>query len=236
MPLPTPPRRAPFIVIEGLDRSGKTTQTSKLHARLQRNGVEASLMKFPDRTTAIGKMIDSYLRSASELDDHAIHLLFSANRWELAPTIEKLLNAGTPVVCDRYAFSGIAFSASKVGPDGEPLLPFEWCRSPDVGLPAPDIVLFFDITPEKAKERGGYGEERYEKEEMQLRVRKFFHRIGEEMVEEDEKAAGSRDEIVRWVSIDAGREIEEVEQEVWSLVDPLVKEGVKGPVRKLWSS
>ena len=37
-----------------------------------------------DRTTPIGQMIDAYLRSTSELDDHSIHLLFSANRWELA--------------------------------------------------------------------------------------------------------------------------------------------------------
>jgi dTMP kinase len=35
-----------------------------------------------DRTTTIGKMIDAYLRSAEDLDDHVIHLLFSANRWE----------------------------------------------------------------------------------------------------------------------------------------------------------
>jgi dTMP kinase len=108
-------KRAPFIVIEGLDRSGKTTQTSKLHSRLTENGVDATLVKFPgtsspifhglsfttfmfyiDRTTAIGKMIDSYLRSTSELDDHAIHLLFSANRWELAcvsPTSQHMIDA-----------------------------------------------------------------------------------------------------------------------------------------------
>ena len=42
------------------------------------------LVLHPDRTTPIGKMIDSYLRSQSDLDDRAIHLLFSANRWELA--------------------------------------------------------------------------------------------------------------------------------------------------------
>jgi len=40
-------RRAPFIVIEGLDRSGKTTQTSQLYARLKEAGTEASLIKFP---------------------------------------------------------------------------------------------------------------------------------------------------------------------------------------------
>ena len=37
-----------------------------------------------DRTTPIGKMIDSYLQSKTEMDDHSIHLLFSANRWEKA--------------------------------------------------------------------------------------------------------------------------------------------------------
>ncbi|PPQ69374.1 hypothetical protein CVT26_002529 [Gymnopilus dilepis] len=229
---PTSSRRAPFIVIEGLDRSGKTTQTSKLAQRLEGSGVDTKLVKFPDRTTPIGKMIDSYLRSASDLDDHAVHLLFSANRWELAPTIERLLTAGTTVICDRYAFSGIAFSASKVDAEGAPLLPFEWCRSPDVGLPAPDLVLFFDITPEKAKERGGYGEERYEKEEMQLRVRKAFHRIAEEMGEDEKVGRGA----TRWVTVDAGRGMDEVERDVWTLVEPLVRGGVTGPVAKLWTT
>ncbi|KAF8883332.1 thymidylate kinase-domain-containing protein [Gymnopilus junonius] len=175
-------------------------------------------------------MIDSYLRSASDLDDHAVHLLFSANRWELATTIEKLLTAGTTVICDRYAFSGIAFSASKVNSSGEPLIPFEWCRNPDVGLPAPDLVLFFDITPEKAKERGGYGEERYEKEEMQSRVRQSFHRIGEEMVEDQKSGKGA----TKWITIDAGRDINDVEKNVWMCVEPLVKVDIEGPVKKLW--
>lgn len=88
--------RGALIVLEGLDRSGKSTQVDRLVARLNAEGHKARLHKFPgtspatallseltvDRTTAIGKMIDAYLRSAAELDDHAIHLLFSANRWE----------------------------------------------------------------------------------------------------------------------------------------------------------
>ena len=85
--------RGAFIVLEGLDRSGKTTQTAKLVEKIERLGKPCKLVKFPgtlflewklsvDRTTAIGKMIDAYLRSAEELDDRVIHLLFSANRWE----------------------------------------------------------------------------------------------------------------------------------------------------------
>ena len=90
-------RRGLFIVVEGLDRAGKSTQVERLVSRLQSDGAQpsssspqdgqaqaAKVYKFPDRTTPIGKMIDAYLRSESEIDDHAIHLLFSANRWELA--------------------------------------------------------------------------------------------------------------------------------------------------------
>ena len=49
---------------------------------LQAAGVAAELWRFPDRTTAIGKMINSYLTSQADIDDAAVHLLFSANRWE----------------------------------------------------------------------------------------------------------------------------------------------------------
>ncbi|KDQ19063.1 hypothetical protein BOTBODRAFT_83164, partial [Botryobasidium botryosum FD-172 SS1] len=163
--------RGAFIVIEGLDRSGKSTQAALLLARLQTHG-PAKLIKFPDRTTPIGKLIDAYLRAETELDDRAIHLLFSANRWELASSIEADLRAGTTVLCDRYAFSGIAFSAAKLGPtEPTPLLPYEWCAAPDTHLPVPDLTLFFDIPPALAEARGGYGAERYERAEMQARVR-----------------------------------------------------------------
>ena len=94
----TTQQRGLFIVLEGLDRCGKSTQVDRLVAHLNSNGRQARLQKFPgksfdfatsyakpaDRTTAIGKMIDAYLQSKSELDDRAIHLLFSANRWECA--------------------------------------------------------------------------------------------------------------------------------------------------------
>ncbi|KAJ7675455.1 thymidylate kinase [Mycena rosella] len=207
--------RGAFIAIEGLDRSGKTTQVATLQARLESEGIPVKLFKFPDRTTAIGIMIDSYLRSQSELDDRAIHLLFSANRWELAGAIEQLLAEGTTVVCDRYAFSGVAFSTAKG-------LSFEWCRSPEVSLPAPDVTLFLDISPEKARERGGYGDERYEKEEMQRKVRDVFRQISTEFDE------------ARWVTLDAGRRREDVAADVWNCVQPFTS-GLASPLQRLWN-
>ncbi|OAR02000.1 hypothetical protein LLEC1_05916, partial [Akanthomyces lecanii] len=112
----TKPQRGAFIVLEGLDRSGKTTQVKLLGQKLAEQGRLVKLMRFPDRTTQIGQMIDSYLKSAVRMDDHAIHLLFSANRWEAAEGINTLLESGTTIVCDRYAHSGMVYSAAKGSP------------------------------------------------------------------------------------------------------------------------
>ena len=69
-------------MFEGADRAGKSTQCQMLVDHRAAQGVAVERWCFPDRTTAIGKMINSYLTSQSEIDDAAVHLLFSANRWE----------------------------------------------------------------------------------------------------------------------------------------------------------
>ena len=79
--------------------------------------------------------------------------LFSANRWEAAPTLAETLSNGETIICDRYAYSGVAFTAAK---QVEPPLTIEWCQSPDRGLPAPDVVIFLDLSQEEAEQRGGY--------------------------------------------------------------------------------
>lgn len=72
--------RGAFILFEGVDRCGKTTQCGKLVEALQARGVPAELWNFPDRKTSIGGLIDSYLKGTTDADDAAIHLLFSVNR------------------------------------------------------------------------------------------------------------------------------------------------------------
>ena len=72
--------RGALIVLEGCDKAGKTTQAKRLVETLKYQNVPAFYMCFPDRTTTIGKLIDSYLQQTNNIEDHAIHLLFSANR------------------------------------------------------------------------------------------------------------------------------------------------------------
>ena len=83
--------RGAFILFEGVDRCGKTTQSTKLVEALKSSGVNAELWRYPDRTTSMGQMINSYLQSKTEMDDGAIHLLFAANRWEKRAAMEAKL-------------------------------------------------------------------------------------------------------------------------------------------------
>lgn len=163
-------RRGHFIVFEGADRSGKTTQAKRYADFLCTTKIPLASetpWRFPDRTTQIGKMIDSYLQSETDLDDRTLHLLFSANRWEKHTLLRQTLESGKTVIADRYAYSGVAYSTAKG-------LPLEWCKNSDDGLPAPDVVVYLDLSPEDSKKRRGYGSERYENLEMQTKVAKTF--------------------------------------------------------------
>lgn len=158
-------QKGKFILLEGCDGSGKSTQCRLLAESGLFEKVEK--MCFPDRTTDIGKLINDYLQKTSKLVDQVIHLLFSANRWELSPKIKQLLESGTTIVCDRYYYSGVVYSAAK-GMD------VNWCMAPEIGLPEPDLVLFIDISPKVQATRKGFGEEVYEKTEFQMKVRELF--------------------------------------------------------------
>ncbi len=107
-------------------------------------------------------MINGYLQSSAEVggvDDRAIHLLFSANRWEAAPKLVDTLAQGSHIVCDRYAYSGVAFTSAKREEDRSSMsggeLTLDWCMCPDIGLPAPDAVIFLDLDQSEAEKRGG---------------------------------------------------------------------------------
>ncbi|KAK9117475.1 hypothetical protein Sjap_016422 [Stephania japonica] len=160
--------RGALIVLEGLDRSGKTSQCRRLHSRLVEQGIPIELWRFPDRKTCVGQMISSYLANKSQLDDQTVHLLLVLTVGRkgfpyFMSLMESKLKSGTTLIVDRYSYSGVAFSSAKG-------LDIEWCKAPERGLLAPDLVVYLDISPEKAAERGGYGGERYEQLEFQREV------------------------------------------------------------------
>lgn len=192
-------KRAPLILIEGLDRTGKTTQTTHLHQTI----ANSHLLKFPDRTTAIGKLINEYLTDKDlQMSDQSAHLLFSANRWELADKIKELLHNKEVVIMDRYVYSGVAYSAAKQ----VACMDAEWCLSCDKGLPKPDLTIFLKL--KENGDREGFGDERYEVSEFQARVKKQF-----ELFEKNES---------NWCSLEVdGLDIDQVKELVWNQVSKL---------------
>uniref|UniRef100_A0A5S6Q625 dTMP kinase n=1 Tax=Trichuris muris TaxID=70415 RepID=A0A5S6Q625_TRIMR len=155
--------RGIFVVLEGLDCSGKTTQALLLKEKLEELKLPAEFFRFPTRTGPIGRALHDYLRFGGGVDDHALHLLFSADRWTKAREIEDLLKTGIHVVADRYAHSGFAYSVAKG-------LDFDWCVQPDKGLPRPDLVLFLDARPENLMLRRNSDQEVFETPEFQAQV------------------------------------------------------------------
>ena len=207
-------RRGLLIVFEGCDRSGKTSQCKRLVDELNKtHNIATRSMRFPERSTSIGKVIDEYLKGQRKVEDHAVHLLFSANRWELVNDIKEALSAGTNVIVDRYAFSGVAFSAAKDE------LSIEWCKQPDRGLPKPDLVLFLDVSDEEATKRGGFGQELYEKREFQNKVRSNYDKLKDET----------------WKTINTNhKEMDHVYEEISNIILKSIDSHKNEPLQVLW--
>lgn len=163
--------RGSLILIEGLDRAGKLTQCERLSQRLQ-----GDIIKFPDRLTPVGQLLDRYLTDASfSLPDETVHLLFLANRWEVVAQLEDKLLKGKHIIMDRYIYLGIAYSLAKRTTPR--VLNLQWLYAPDRGLPKPDITLFLTLDLEEQANRKGWGDERYEKAPFQAKVKENFEQL-----------------------------------------------------------
>lgn len=157
-------RAGKFVVIEGIDNSGKSTLCKNLFHKLNETSPEskALFIRYPDRSTSTGQLLDKYLKKQIHLNKETSHLLFSANRWEKNEEIKELIKSRI-VISDRYYFSGMAYSMA-IGADSE------WVKGPDKGLLEPDILLFLDTRPMEATKRMGFGNEIYDNLEMQEKI------------------------------------------------------------------
>jgi dTMP kinase len=101
-----------LIVVEGIDKSGKTTFVQKLVDYFEAQGREVIVFKFPDRTTETGKQLDHYLKGSQYL--WITHMeavqLFVENRREKKSYIELALKQNMVVICDRYRLSGRVYA------------------------------------------------------------------------------------------------------------------------------
>lgn len=161
-----------FIVIEGIDRSGKSTLLNEVVTRLRRKYPTYKFkdIHFPDRTTETGKILDKYLKKEIDLGKEASHLLFSANRWEKNQEIIESIQSQF-VISARYYFSGIAYSRAALGLDND------WVEWHDKGLVEPDLLLFLDVSAKITSERENFGVEVYDNSKTQEKVYKELKNV-----------------------------------------------------------
>lgn len=191
-------KRGLFIVIEGIDQSGKTTISTELVKKLNEKNKQTVYQRFPDTSTEIGKLIYNYLTSLKDYPQETIHLLYSANRWELNNYIKETLNKGINIVCDRYMYSGIVYSLSTG-------LSKDWCENPDNGLVKPDIIFYLNVSLYTTKQRRKLMKtDKYENDEFQERVKKTY--------EEYKYGKG-------WVTINGEQDVDKITELILSIIN-----------------
>jgi dTMP kinase len=170
-----------FIVLEGIDGAGTTTQTARLVERLARMGRRARATREPSQGP-VGRLLREILQGAHRPSDQAtmngntVALLFAADRRDhLQREIEPLLLTGHDVVSDRYLLSSLAYQAEEADR--------AWVASLARGIRTPDLTVLLDVPVEVAAQRrraAGRSQERYEEDELLARVADNYRRLSQE--------------------------------------------------------
>jgi dTMP kinase len=142
-----------FVVIEGLDGSGKSTQLELLKDQMRRDGVRFKYLHFPRLEVGYyGKLIARFLRgemgSNDQVDPYLVALIFAGDRADAAETIENWMEEGYMVIVDRYVYSNIAFQCAKIEDPGDRERLLRWIFGFEFGynrLPRPDLNLFLNV-------------------------------------------------------------------------------------------
>lgn len=141
-----------FVVFEGIDGAGTTTQAQLLARSLKKQGHSVVFTREPGGTE-IGERIRALLLDPAMVDMAATTelLLYAASRAQLVDElITPALNAGKPVISDRYAASTIAYQGAGRGLDEELIESLNGVIVQDC---LPDFTIYLDVSPEVANER-----------------------------------------------------------------------------------
>jgi dTMP kinase len=190
-----------LIAFEGLDQSGKQTQAERLRDQLKQGGHKSRLVSFPDYGTSIGEEIARALQGERDYEAAVMQLLYVANRYERKADLERWLEGGLILVCDRYVASSIAYGEAQ-GLDPA------WLVDMQKFLPKAALTIVLDIAPETAVARKAVDRDRYERDlVLQARVRESYQR----------QAA-----VEGWVVLDGERSKDAIAEDVFQAVTTLV--------------
>lgn len=145
-----------LIVIEGLDGSGKATQSKLLTSRLVNEGIKARKITFPDYDNPSSALVKMYLDGVlgdnpSDVNAYAASSFYAVDRAaSFLQFWKKPYEAGETIIADRYATSNIIYQMSKIDSDDFDNF-ISWTQDYEynkLGIPSPDIVIYLDVAPE----------------------------------------------------------------------------------------
>ena len=145
-----------LIVFEGIDGSGKGTQTKKLFNFLKNKGIKTELFEFPFYSeTFFGKEVGNYLNGEfgglNEVHPKLSAMLYAGDRYEKRNELIEKLNQGYLIICDRYVPSNIAHQTAKYQNEREKENLKKWIEELEYGvykLPKPDLIFFLNMNPD----------------------------------------------------------------------------------------
>ncbi|MBI4653353.1 dTMP kinase [Candidatus Kuenenbacteria bacterium] len=145
-------KKGKLIVIDGLDGSGKATQTKLLIKKLKNNGYKTATINFPQYSSFFGQTIGRYLKGefgkAKDVSPYLISILYAADRWQKKNKMKKWLKQGKIIICDRYVSSNQIHQTGKLKTKNEKQKFLKWLDKLEFELfkiPKPDLVLFLNV-------------------------------------------------------------------------------------------
>ena len=148
--------KSKLIVIEGLDGSGKATQTALLADKLKQNGYQVKKLEFPDYESPSSSLVKMYLggefgSQPGDVNAYAASAFYAVDRAAgYLKDWKRDCENGTVLLSDRYATSNIIYQMAKV-PDSERDSFIAWQADFEydkLGLPRPDAVIYLDVDPD----------------------------------------------------------------------------------------
>lgn len=142
-----------FLVIEGLDGSGKSTQLKLLREHLEQRAVPYKYLHFPRLEEGVyGELIARFLRGEmggnEQVDPYLVALIFAGDRTDASSQIRTWMDEGNLVIVDRYVYSNIAFQCAKLSSRQEQDALRDWILEFEFGynqLPRPDLNLYLNV-------------------------------------------------------------------------------------------
>lgn len=142
-----------FIVLEGLDGSGKSTQTAMLKSYFDEQNIDYKYLHFPQtHTPYFGDLISRFLRGElgkiDDVDPYLVAMLYAGDRYDASSEIREWLNIGSMVLVDRYVMSNIAFQTAKLKSQDEKEQLRQWIFKFEYQyyrIPKPSLSIFLDV-------------------------------------------------------------------------------------------